>query len=180
MRCIHKNTMNLVIINGPCGVGKSTAAKAVHEKLPLSFFLDIDAQMSNISHYREYKKERWSLAYAIAQSIVETCFMQGRTVVIDKMMPEKREMRLDAFIKTAKKYDAIIHEFILWAPKAVVMQRAHARGWREGGLLTPEKCEQYWEEINSMKSQRRNATVIDTATMDAHAVAQMVMMTMKK
>ena len=35
-----------------------------------------------------------------------------------------------------------------WASKDFVMQRAEDRGWREGGLLTPEKCEDFWEKMD--------------------------------
>jgi deoxyadenosine/deoxycytidine kinase len=49
--------MKLIILNGPCGVGKSTVAQKLHEVIPLSFLLDIDAQRRFISKHREFKEE---------------------------------------------------------------------------------------------------------------------------
>lgn len=36
------NRPKLIIMNGPCGIGKSTAAKHLHESMPLSYLVEID------------------------------------------------------------------------------------------------------------------------------------------
>lgn len=59
-------------------------------------------------------------------------------------------------------YGANVYEIILWAPKETIMKRANERGWIEGGLLTPEKCELFWNKINELKNNRPQAYVINT------------------
>ena len=153
--------MKLIIINGPCGIGKSTLAARLHDKMPLSFLLDVDTQARFISHYREFMEERHEMVHAVSLGIIEACLKINRSVIVDKMTFHPAV--LDAYHEMGKQYKAEIHEVILWAPKDVVMARAQARGWKEGGLLTPEKCERFWGEIDQMKSQRAFAKIIDVS-----------------
>ncbi len=164
--------MKLIILNGPCGVGKSTIAAALHEKMPLSFLLDVDAQSRNISHYKEYREERWEIRDAISEAIIETCLRLGRDVIVDKIIFDSTI--LDSYCVIAKKYNADVHEIILWATKDVVMKRAKDRGWREESLLTPERCEQFWHEIDAFKEKRPRATVIDVSDLGEAAVLKKV------
>ncbi len=153
-------SMNMIIINGPCGVGKTTLAAGLHETMPLSFLFDIDAQMRFISHYREYQEERREITLALSQAIIDTILRLGRDIIIDKMIFDPGV--IDSYYALAKKYGADVHEIILWAPKEVVMKRADDRGWRKDGLLTPEKCEMFWNNIDELKHQRTKAVIIDT------------------
>ena len=66
-----------------------------------------------------------------------------------------KESLLDAFVEMGKKYEAKITEIILWAPKELVLQRASERGYRPGGLLTPEKAERFWDEIDALRGNVR-------------------------
>jgi broad-specificity NMP kinase len=50
------------------------------------------------------------------------------------------------------------------------MKRAHERGWKEGGLLTPQKCELFWEKINELKQNRLQAHVINTENINIDEV----------
>lgn len=151
--------MKLIIINGPCGIGKSTVAAKLHADMPLSFLLDIDAQRRFMSHYREQPKESREISLVISNAILKTCLEKQCDVIIDKMIFDSAV--LDSFHKIAKAHDADVYEIILWAPKEVVMKRADQRGWREGGLLTPEKCEMFWEKINELKEHRPHAHVLN-------------------
>ncbi len=163
--------MKLIIINGPCGIGKSTLAKNLNDQMPLSFLLDTDAQSRFIGHYREYREERWEMRQEIAKVILETCFKLGRTVIVDQMSFKPETM--DEYRKIAEEHNADIHEFIIWAPKELVMKRATERGFRPG-LLTPEKCELFWENINDMKDKRPEATVIDATQLDESSLLNRV------
>ena len=166
--------MKLIIINGPCGVGKSTVAKSLHATMPLSFLFDIDALMRHVSGYNklENRERRRTLMLALAEAILDTCFQHGHDVILDKMI--FREDILEAHIQTAKRHGAEIHEIILWAPKDVVMQRAIDRGFHEGGLLTPEKCELFWEKIDELRKTRPNAKFIDTSALTEQRVIEAV------
>lgn len=155
--------MKLIIINGPCGIGKSTLSAKLHASMPLSFLLDIDAQRRFISHYREQKEESGKMMMAISKAIIISCLGDNRDVIIDKIMFDTDV--LDSYYEIAKTYSAKVYEIILWAPKEVVMERANSRGWREGGLLTPEICELFWDKINELKKNRPRAQIIDVEKM---------------
>ncbi len=160
----------LIIINGPCGIGKSTTAKNLHESMPLSYLVDVDEIGRNISHYREYREERWELREAVAFATVDAALSVDRDAVVEKMI--FWENVLDKYREIGEKHGAEIHEIILWAPKEFVMKRAEDRGWREGGLLTPEKCEQFWHEIDELKDKRPDAHIIDVTKLSEEEVLE--------
>ena len=170
--------MKLVIINGACGIGKSTTAKNLHDSLPLSYLVDVDEVGRKISHYREYKKERWEIREAVAYATVDAVLSLGYDVIAEKMI--FRQEVLDTYREIGEKHGADIHEIILWASKEFVMERAHKRGWREGGLLTPEKCEQFWHDIDELKNKRPSAKVIDVTSMNEEQVLQSIQKNINK
>jgi predicted kinase len=155
--------MKLIIINGPCGIGKSTLSAKLHASMLLSFLLDIDAQRRFISRYRERKEESGKMMMAISKAILMSCLEDNRDVIIDKIMLDTDV--LDFYYEIAKTYGAKVYEIILWAPKEVVMKRAEERGWREGGLLTPEICELFWDKTNELKKNRPKAQLINVEKM---------------
>ncbi len=151
--------MNLIIINGPCGVGKSTVAELLHKTIPLSFLLEGDALRRLVSGYKEYREESKQLSSFVAMSIIETYLQTGHDVIVDKIIFD--EEYLDRMTAIGISRGARVSEIILWASKDFVMKRAADRGYRENGLLTPEKCERFWHEIDALKIKRPHATVID-------------------
>jgi predicted kinase len=153
--------MKLVIINGPCAVGKSTMATKLHECMPLSFLLDIDAQRRYICKYQKQHKESGALSMEIAFAIVESFLKSGSDVIVDKMICDTNA--LNEFCRIGKKYEANVHEIILSAPKDVVMKRASDRGYKKDGLFTPEKCLLFWEKIEKVKKVRKGAIVVETS-----------------
>ncbi len=165
-------TMKLIVINGPCGIGKSTVSAHLHDAMPLSYLLDVDAVTRNISHYREYKEERWELREAVAFSTVDAVLSVGRDILVEKMIFS--EMVLDRYLEIGGKYNADVTEIILWASKEDVMKRAEDRGWREGSLLTKETCERFWNEMHELKSKRNKAHVIDVTGLDEKQVLEAV------
>ncbi len=163
--------MKIVIINGPCGIGKSVVAEKIHGDIPLSFLLDIDAQRRFISGRRENAKESGKMVMTISQNILETCLQLGVDVVIDKMTFDKNV--LNFYYKIAEKYDADIYEIILFASKELVTKRAEERGYDtsgRSGLFTSQKCEYFWEEINKVKDIRKKAHIINVEELTENEV----------
>lgn len=159
--------MKLIIINGPNGVGKSTVATLLHKQMPGAFLLDIDQQRRFVSSYRTLAEESRILSMEVAIAILETCFKRGHDVIVVRMFyghieKGRKTNFLDNFVRLGKKYGAEVFEFILWAPKKVVRTRVEKRGWRQGGLLTPDKWERHWKKMSAFKKQRKQATVIQT------------------
>lgn len=153
--------MKLIIINGPSGVGKSTLTKMLHQEMPKSFLLDMDAMRRYMNGYREFADESRALSYAICHGIVRTCLERGHDVILDRLMLTSEV--IDPFRSIANELGAEIHEFILWAPKDVCFGRASERqnAWSKGGLLTPEKCMLFWDKMNVFKDERPEATIVD-------------------
>lgn len=160
--------MKLIIINGPCGIGKSTLAARLHDSMPLSFLLDIDAQRRFISHYRESKEKSGEATMTISNAIIKSCLEMDNSIIVDKMLFDP--LIIDSYHELAKLHGADIYEILLWAPMDVVMQRATERGWKEAGLLTPEKCEFFWHKINELKSLRPQAHIINIENIDEEAL----------
>ncbi len=75
------------------------------------------------------------------------------------------KISLDMLREVAEKHGAEVHEIILWADKQTVLQRLEERGYKPHGLLTPEKAEMFWEEIDKFKDTRKEAVVIDTSSL---------------
>lgn len=171
--------MKLIILNGPVGVGKTTVAKELQKKLPLSFFVHFDELRRHIGGYREYRHESRVLTFDIVYAIIHECFKQGKDVLIDKIMYNhleegKTKTSLNLLKEVADQYGSTIYEFILWADKETVLKRLETRGYSEGGLLTPEKAEGFWEKMNKFKDERKEAQIVDTTTMSPDEVFEEV------
>jgi predicted kinase len=130
--------------------------------------VDIDALRRYISGYRENKDESKGLSILVSESIVETYLKSGHDVIIDKVFTDTEIV--DRFIELGKKYNAEVHEFILNASRELVIKRAEKRGYRENGLLTPEKVVRFWEEIQEYIKKRPQATVVDIETLSQEEV----------
>ena len=164
--------MKLIIINGPTGIGKSTVAKKIHDKLPLSFLLDIDAQRRYISDYRKNRKESSELSFVVSRAIVDEYLKSGHSVIIDKVI--FKTTTISDFIELAKKHNAKVYEFILNLDKKTLINRAKERGYKDEGLLTSEKVEEFWETTQEYIKNRPDAVVIDTKNLNVEGVIKMI------
>lgn len=167
--------MKLVIINGPCGVGKSTAAEIIHQELPLSLLVDIDSQRRLYAGYRERPEQSSPLAQATALAMARAALEADKDVVVDKMqyIPEW----YDQWIDLGKQTGADSHEFILWASKQTVLDRADKRGY--GTSLTREKVKEFWDKINEFRHTRPNAIQLDAETATADEIADQILERLK-
>lgn len=147
-------------------------ASEIHNQLPLALLLDIDAQRRLFGHYKELREESRVAHFALAYAMLEHALSTGRDVVIDKMLYDQEI--LNSYRQVAEKYGAEVTEVILWAPKEVILKRATERGYKEGGLLTPEKVTLFWDHINEMKDLRPDATVIDVTKLSVEEVCDRV------
>lgn len=161
--------MKIIIINGPCGIGKSTVAEKVHNDIPLSFLLDIDAQRRFVSKRYKNREKSGNIALMIGDSILKTCLENKVDVIIDKMLFNQKI--LEGYYKIAKKYNAKIYEIILIASKELVIKRANERGYIDvPGAFTPQRCEYFWEEINKIKDSREKAHIINVEELSENEV----------
>ena len=155
--------MKLILINGPTGIGKSTIAQKVHQTLPLSFLLDIDAQRRYISGYKEHRKQSGDLVLKLSLAMIENYLQNGHDVIIDKVFTDSQVS--DKFLELGRKYNATVFEFVLNADKETLIARANERGYREGSMLTPDKVPEFWEAMQNYITASPQAVVVDTNAM---------------
>jgi predicted kinase len=165
--------MRLVIINGPSGAGKSKVSERLHIDHPLSFLLDIDVLRRHISAYREHKKESLKLVHDLAVAIADVYLGFGHSVIVDKGLFND-DGTLDKLIEIGNKHRAQVHEFILTADLATVSKRTEERGFKDGGLLNPERVTYLWEMMQQLIPQRKDAVIIETTKMTLDEVYQQV------
>ncbi|MEK7554861.1 MAG: AAA family ATPase [Patescibacteria group bacterium] len=165
--------MKLIILNGTAGVGKTTLAKKLYQELPLSFLVNMDRQRRFISKYREHPKESNDLSFAVSIAIVEACLKAKHDVIVDKMMWNINN-NLNRLESLGRENKATIYEFILEARKETVVKRVNKRGYKPGGLLTPEKVDRFWETTKNLKIERPDAIVIDTDQLNEDQVFEKV------
>ncbi|MEX0598396.1 MAG: AAA family ATPase [Candidatus Paceibacterota bacterium] len=152
--------MKIIVINGPTGIGKSTIASKIHQDLPLAFLLSIDEQRRYISHYRENRIESRDLVHKIALDIVNNYLQTGNDIIIDGVITDIEF--IEKIIQIGQKHNAQIFEFILNSDKDTLIKRAKERGFREGGLLTPEKVIEFWHNIQIYIRNRPDSQVLNT------------------
>lgn len=159
--------MKLIILNGPWGVGKSTAGRALHAGMPGAFHVEVDAIRRGISGYDDRPEESFRFAMRIVSDIIERCLSEGRDVIFDKML--RAHDLIDAVRAAGERHGAEVHEIILWADKDVVLERGEERGY-PGGIFSREKAEQAWEQMAEIVPHRPRAKVIRTDGLSQHDV----------
>ncbi|MDO8593755.1 MAG: AAA family ATPase [bacterium] len=165
-------TLKLILINGPAGVGKSTISARLHAELPNSSIVDIDDLRRKIPDYRERREESLRLSYENAETVVKNTLSSGRSVIIDKAIFDTSV--LDTFIEIGKNYNAQIWEFLLFAEKETLIERAEGRGYRPNSLLTPERVVAMWNKADILRQERAGLICINTTQRDAEQVFQQI------
>lgn len=155
--------MKIIIINGPTGIGKSTISRMVHKDLPLSFLLSIDEQRRYISHYRENRIESRDLVRNLALGIIDNYLQTGNNIIIDAVITDIEF--IEKIVRIGQKHNSKIFEFILNYDKNTLIKRAKERGFREGGLLTPDKVIEFWHNIQLYIENRPDSQVLNTGNL---------------
>ncbi len=140
--------------------------------MPSSVLIDIDALRRTIPDYREKRKESLRLSYKYATNDIENQLRAGSDVIVDKTILQSEV--IDTFVALAHMYGAEVIEFLLFAEKESVQKRAADRGFKPGGMLTPEKVEELWDRADALRPQRTGAIVIDTTHSNPEEVFKII------
>lgn len=143
----------LIVINGPCGIGKSTLAKRYGQDNPLTLQLDIDNVWAMLSHWREEKDISSQLSKKIAIEMARVNLEAGHDVVIPQII-QKVELA-DTFRALANSCEAEYAEIVLIVDKEEAVRRFVKRGqdegnptgFRPGGVLEREGGEKKLAEM---------------------------------
>lgn len=122
----------LILINGPAGVGKTTVAKMYAEDNPLTLVVDGDEVMGMIGGWRKNETEARTLKFSLILAIIETHLRSGNSVVLPYLVSEINHVKV--FEELAMKCGANFKEVILWVDKDEATARLMERGrWGEAG-----------------------------------------------
>ena len=153
--------MKVILVNGPCGAGKTTTTKALHKKLPQSVLINIDLVRSFISGYREHPSRSWKTGLNLSLALAASAMQQDRDIIVDKMIFDANAW--EPFYHLAEEFNAEVQEFIIWAEKDVVLNRCDGRGDYTEGVFTRESCERYWNKVKDFSEQRPQAIMVDNS-----------------
>jgi broad-specificity NMP kinase len=165
--------MRLILLNGPCGVGKSTIAEIVHRELLGSVLINLDTLRRFVSGHRELRAESHDLSVALTAAMLNACAEHDTDAIVDKMLYDGAA--LDTFRRIVTAHGGTVFEFLLWADKETVVRRSDIRGYRPNGLYTREKCLAFWETMDVFRKQRSTADIIDTTKKSPARIAAQIM-----
>ena len=124
------NKPNLILLNGPLGIGKSTLAKMYGDRHPLSLNIDMDLLRGSLGQWRERRGESAKLGWEMASSMSKVVLAAGRDVVIAQITLGSERFR--CLEELAAQSRANLHEILLLVSKEEAMRRFMARGRASG------------------------------------------------
>ena len=162
--------MDLILLNGAPGVGKSTVAELLVERLPLALDLDIDLLRRQLGGWRESPTEAGLAARELALAMARTHLASGRDVVVAQYLG--RPELLEALESTAAECGARFVEIVLTADVDTLAERFHSRSHEaahpshaeiaamvDGGGETPLELH---ARLTSLLAHRPQAVLIPT------------------
>jgi predicted kinase len=131
--------------------------------MPNSVLLDIDEMRRSVPDYKERRTESLQISYQKAAEAVGHHLELGQDVIIDKAISQSDTV--DSLIEAGRAHGADVYEFLLFADKDTVQNRADERGYIPGSLLTRERVGEMWEKADALRKARPGAILIDTSDM---------------
>lgn len=160
----------LLLLNGPCGIGKSTLAQKYVDEHPMALNLDMDNVRSMMGQWRTEKERSVAQKLKLAHALTEIHLRDGYDVVIPNIL---QTAGLEQFDNVAAKCGAIVCEIALMAPKDEAIRRFIERGradgnptgFRPGGALETgggvAKLEQMYDDLETTLISRPNHKIIE-------------------
>ena len=179
----------LIVLNGPCGIGKSTLAKRYGQDHPLTLQLDIDHVWSMLSHWREEKDASAPLSKLIAIEMARVSLEAGHDVVIPQII--QRAELAEGFMKLADTCNAEYIEILLLVKKEEAIRRfikrgqenGYPTGFRPGSVLEASggesKLSEMYDNMINAASGRQNIIKIEPTLGDVEATYSKMLLLVK-
>ncbi len=156
-----KNSLFLIVLNGPHGIGKSSLSKLLHEEFLMSYLVPITNIRNGFSHFEIDRGASIKKTILLAQKMTEHLLSSGTATIVEGVF---RETDLVEFEKIAQDNKVPIYHFILEAPLETVLERADGRGYESviSGGMTREKIISFYQDFESRKPNFLTPVKIDT------------------
>ena len=159
----------LILVNGPCGVGKTTFAKSLQPEIPQSLLIEGDELRR---WFEEHPVDRFASAKRLTELIIQIANAQlkaGHTVIFDKTIP------FDGVVEQICDEvgrDNVI-ELVLTLPESEILQRVEARG-EYNDMFTPEKVQQFINYFENYTSDAKHTITVDMSEPDLTGVMDQI------
>ena len=153
----------IVLLNGAFGVGKTTVARLLVERMPRAVLFDpewIGSVLQRITRVEDFQDLR--LWRRLTITGIRLLRLMRRDVVVP--MAFSNIEYLDEIREGASRFDSRVLHFCLVAPLDVVQARLRERGAEEWAFRRAEEC-------CRVHGERAFATQVDAATRDPEEIA---------
>jgi len=158
----------LILVNGPCGVGKTTFAKELQQQIPHSLLIEGDELRR---WFEEHPDDRPASAERLREVVIQIASAQINSsfaVIFDKTIA------FDGVVEKicAEVGEDSVVELVLKIPESEIHRRIEARGGY-GKSLSREKAQQFIDYFKDYVSDAKHSiTVGATQVNPAEAVEQ--------
>lgn len=171
--------MNLILINGPSGAGKTTVSKLLVGKVPGAILIATDTLRESIPETKFVKNGKpdregrsWH-ANILGQRIASRALEEGKSVIVDSI--KYHTDWVQPWEELGRKYNARVVDICITAPVDVILKRADQRGYDSYGILYPEKVAELYDKVTAFYADRPSALIIDTENLSPDKVLNLIL-----
>lgn len=167
--------MHFIMINGPCGVGKSRTAQSLHSYMPNSELIQTDGIRKHVpaAWFEGDAALRMEYANVIGRGMAGAALSYGKDVIVEGL--KYQEEWIDPWIELGNAACADVVEVCITAPKEVVIARAAIRGYMPHGRLTPEKVDIFYDKVIQFYEKRPQALIISNEYLTSTETAREIL-----
>ncbi len=137
-----------IILRGPAGVGKTTTATKLREKIGNAVLFNVDYFIHIFGRNPRIKEDKY-FAYNICILLIEQFVKHDYNVIVEELLLSRKD--IDLFIRLFKKMNYRIKIFTLMAPLKTLIERDKERGYKYVGSKRIKFLHQEFKYNNILK-----------------------------